>query len=157
MLHAPIETTSGDDAERGAPGIAKVSVSIGVNAIPWSRVLDVELCSGAWATLLGDALEEIAELEILGPHGCPLCTASPPPRHRATAKPDQSKQSASCAARGNSVHDRACRPFQYAANVVPPPVCALPPWTVHTYAVYVRPRSVNASPRRSHDAYWSRT
>ena len=75
MLHAPIETTSGDEAERGAPGIARLSVSIGVNTIPWSRLLDVELCSGPWATLLGDALEEIAGLEILGTHGCPLCTA----------------------------------------------------------------------------------
>jgi hypothetical protein len=75
LLHAPIETTSADDAERGAPGIARVSVSIGVNAIPWGRLLDVELCSGAWATLLGDALEEIAALEILDPPGCPICTA----------------------------------------------------------------------------------
>ena len=74
MLHAPIETTSGDEAERGAPGIARVSVSIGVNTIPWSGLLDVELCSGPWATLLGDALEEIAALEILEPTGCPLCT-----------------------------------------------------------------------------------
>ena len=75
MLLAPIEMTSGDDAERGAPGIARVAVSIGVNTISWSRLLDVELCSGAWATLLGDALEEIAELEILDPPGCPICTA----------------------------------------------------------------------------------
>jgi len=75
MLLAPIEMTSGDDAERGAPGIARVAVSIGVNTISWTRLLDVELCSGAWATLLGDALEEIAELEILDPPGCPICTA----------------------------------------------------------------------------------
>jgi len=74
ILHAPIETTSGDEAERGAPGIARVSVSIGVNTIPWNGLLDVELCSGPWATLLGDALEEIAALEILEPTGCPLCT-----------------------------------------------------------------------------------
>ena len=75
VLQAPIETTSGDDAERGAPGIARVSVSIGVNTIPWTRLLDVQLCSGAWATLLGDALREIAGLEILDPPGCPICTA----------------------------------------------------------------------------------
>ncbi len=75
MLHAPIETTSGDEAERGAPGIARASVSIDVNTIPWSGLLDVELCSGPWATLLGDALEELAALEILEPTGCPLCTA----------------------------------------------------------------------------------
>jgi hypothetical protein len=73
MLHAPIEASSGDDAERGAPGIARVSVSIGVNTIPWSRLLDVELCSGPWAILLGDALEEIASLEILAGAGCPIC------------------------------------------------------------------------------------
>lgn len=75
MLNAPIETTSGDEAERGAPGIARASVSIDVNTIPWSGLLDVELCSGPWATLLGDALEELAALEILEPTGCPLCTA----------------------------------------------------------------------------------
>ena len=74
MLHAPIETTSGDDAERGAPGIARVSVSIGVNTIPWTRLLDVELCSGPWAVLLADALAEIAGLEILDRPGCPICT-----------------------------------------------------------------------------------
>jgi hypothetical protein len=74
MLHAPIETTSGDDAERGAPGIARVSVSIGVNLIPWTRLVDVELCSGPWAVLLADALAEIAGLEILDPPGCPICT-----------------------------------------------------------------------------------
>jgi hypothetical protein len=74
MLHAPIEATSGDDAERGAPGIARVSVSIGVNTIPWTRLLDVELCSGPWAILLADALAEIAALEILEPPGCPICT-----------------------------------------------------------------------------------
>jgi len=74
LLHAPIETTSGDDAERGAPGIARVSVSIGVNTIPWSRLLDVELCSGPYAALLADALGEIAALEILDPPGCPICT-----------------------------------------------------------------------------------
>jgi hypothetical protein len=74
ILHAPIEATSGDDAERGAPGIARVSVSIGVNTIAWNRLLDVELCSGPWASLLGDALEEIAALEILDPPGCPICS-----------------------------------------------------------------------------------
>ena len=74
ILNAPIEATSGDDAERGAPGIARVAVSIGVNSIPWSRLLDVELCSGPWATLLGDALEEIAALEILDPPACPVCS-----------------------------------------------------------------------------------
>jgi hypothetical protein len=74
MLHAPIETTSGDDAERGAPGIARVSVSIGVNTISWTRLLDVQLCSGPYAVLLADALGEIAALEILEEHGCPICT-----------------------------------------------------------------------------------
>jgi hypothetical protein len=74
VLHAPLESTSGDDAERGAPGIARVAVSIGVNSLPWSGLLDVQLCSGPWATLLGDALAEIAALEILEPRGCPICS-----------------------------------------------------------------------------------
>jgi len=74
ILHGPIEASSGDDAERGAPGIARISVSIGVNTIPWGRLLDVELCSGPWAMLLGDALEEIAALEVLDAPGCPICS-----------------------------------------------------------------------------------
>jgi hypothetical protein len=74
MLQAPIEATSGDDAERGAPGIARVSVSIGVTAIPWGGLLDVQLCSGAYAVLLADAVGEIAALEVLDPAGCPICT-----------------------------------------------------------------------------------
>ena len=75
MLHAPIEATSGDDAERGAPGIARASVSIDVNTIPWTGLLDVQLCSGPWAVLLADALAEVAGLEVLDPPGCPICTS----------------------------------------------------------------------------------
>ena len=74
MLHAPIEATSGEDAERGAPGIAARVRLDRRDLIPWSRLLDVELCSGPWASLLGDALEEIAALEVLDPAGCPICS-----------------------------------------------------------------------------------
>jgi hypothetical protein len=73
VLQAPIERTSGDDAERGAPAIARASVSIGVNTIPWSRLLDIDLCSGVWADLLGQALEQVAALELLVPADCPIC------------------------------------------------------------------------------------
>src|SRR5919204_916748 len=73
LLQAPIERTSGDDAERGAPAIARASVSIGVNTIPWARLLDLDLCSGVWADLLGQALEQVAALELLVPADCPIC------------------------------------------------------------------------------------
>jgi hypothetical protein len=73
-LIAPIELTSTQPAERGAPAIARASVSIGVNTIPWPKLLDQDVCAGVWATLMTDALQELARLDLLEPELCPFCT-----------------------------------------------------------------------------------
>ena len=73
-LNAPIELTSTQPAERGAPAIARASVSIGVNTIPWHKMMDQDVCSGVWATLMTDALQELARLDLLEPELCPFCS-----------------------------------------------------------------------------------
>ena len=75
-LNAPIELTSTQPAERGAPAIARAGVSIGVNTIPWNKLLDQDVCSGVWATLMTDALQELARLDLLEPELCPFCSDS---------------------------------------------------------------------------------
>jgi hypothetical protein len=74
-LAAPIELTSGDEAERGARALAKVGVSIGMANIPWNRLFDQDLCGGVWADLIRQALEAISELETLERDECPICSA----------------------------------------------------------------------------------
>jgi hypothetical protein len=74
-LAAPIELTSGDEAERGARALAKVGVSIGMASIPWERLFDQDLCGGVWADLIRQALEAIADLELLEYDDCPICSA----------------------------------------------------------------------------------
>jgi hypothetical protein len=72
-LHAPLELTSAGEAEPGAPAVAQVKVSVGLNTLRWDRMLDVDLCSGVWAELLGWALTEVARLDLLEPASCPIC------------------------------------------------------------------------------------
>jgi hypothetical protein len=74
-LSAPIELSSGDDAERGAHALAKAGVSIGVISIPWSRLLDQDVCGGVWADLVRQGLEALSQLELLEPGDCPICSA----------------------------------------------------------------------------------
>jgi hypothetical protein len=73
-LDAPIELTSGEPAERGAPALARARVSIGVNTIPWSKLLDQDVCSGVWAELMTDALQQLARLDLLDSSTCPICS-----------------------------------------------------------------------------------
>jgi hypothetical protein len=73
-LIAPIELTSTEPAERGAAAIARASVSIGVNTLAWHKLLDQDVCSGVWATLMTDALQELARLDLLEPALCPFCS-----------------------------------------------------------------------------------
>ena len=68
--------TSTEPAERGAPAIARAGVSIGVNTIPWNKLLDQDVCSGVWAALMTDALQELARLDLLEPELCPFCSDS---------------------------------------------------------------------------------
>jgi hypothetical protein len=50
-----------------------VRVSVGLNTLRWDRMLDVDLCSGVWAELLGWALSEVARLDLLEASSCPIC------------------------------------------------------------------------------------
>lgn len=74
LLRAPIEESSGDDAERGAPALAKVGVTVGVKAVAWRGLTNVELCAGAYAELMRQALEEIASLDLIDAGACPICS-----------------------------------------------------------------------------------
>lgn len=75
-LAAPIELTSGDEAERGARALARVGISIGMASIPWDRLFDQDLCGGVWADLIRQALEAVSELELVEAADCPVCSAA---------------------------------------------------------------------------------
>ncbi len=72
-LNAPLEFTSARDAEPGAPAVAQVKVSVGLNTLRWDHLLDVDLCSGVWADLLAAVLSEVAALDLLEQSSCPVC------------------------------------------------------------------------------------
>lgn len=72
-LNAPLEFTSAGDAEPGAPAIAQVKVSVGLNTLRWDHLLDVDLCSGVWADLLAAVLSEVAALDLLEQSSCLVC------------------------------------------------------------------------------------
>lgn len=72
-LCAPIELTSARDAEPGAPAVAQVKVTVGLNTLHWEHLLDVDVCSGVWAELLTDALAQVAALDLLEQAACPVC------------------------------------------------------------------------------------
>jgi hypothetical protein len=72
-LCAPIELSSARDAEPGAAAVAQVKVTVGLNTLRWERLLDVDLCAGVWAELLGQALAEVASLDLLERSACPVC------------------------------------------------------------------------------------
>jgi hypothetical protein len=72
-LYAPLELSSAREAEPGAAAVAQVRVSVGLNTLRWDRMLDVDLCSGVWAELLGWALSEVARLDLLEASSCPIC------------------------------------------------------------------------------------
>ena len=72
-LCAPIELTSAGEAEPGAAAVAQIKVTVGLNTLRWERLLDVDLCSGVWADLLGQALSEIAALDLVERSSCPVC------------------------------------------------------------------------------------
>jgi hypothetical protein len=74
-LTAPIELSSGDAAEPGAPGLVRVGVSIGVTSLAWPRLLDQDGRGGVWSDLVGQALAEVARLDLLTPAQCPVCGA----------------------------------------------------------------------------------
>jgi hypothetical protein len=72
-LTAPVERSSGLDAERGAPAVAKVELSVGPRLIPWDDIADPRLGPGDSALLARAALQAVIELDLLAPDECPLC------------------------------------------------------------------------------------
>jgi hypothetical protein len=74
-LIAPVELSSGLDAERGAPAIVKVELSVGPRVIPWQQIAAPRLLPGESALLARAALQGVLELELLTAGACPLCPA----------------------------------------------------------------------------------
>ena len=72
-LIAPIELSSGLDAERGAPALAQVVLSVGARPIPWHEVCEPDLFPGDSALLARAALQAVLELDLLTDEECPLC------------------------------------------------------------------------------------
>src|SRR5690242_7840826 len=65
VLSAPVEWSSGDDAERGAPALARCELSIGARRIPWSELLWFDLREGESVLLAQRAVDAIVELDLL--------------------------------------------------------------------------------------------
>ncbi|MGZ4430545.1 MAG: hypothetical protein ACXVYV_02750 [Gaiellales bacterium] len=74
-LTAPIEMTEGDEAEPGAPGLARAALTVGFRSVPWERIPDLELEPGESALLADAAVRVLAGLDLLEPGECPLCAA----------------------------------------------------------------------------------
>ena len=72
-LTAPIELSSAEEAERGAPALARAGVSIGVNSVPWSSLVEQEISGGVWQDLIRQALTELSQLDLLDAGDCPIC------------------------------------------------------------------------------------
>jgi hypothetical protein len=72
-LIAPVELSSGLDAERGAPALAQVVLSVGARPIPWQEVCEPDLFPGDSALLARAALQAVLELDLLTDDECPLC------------------------------------------------------------------------------------
>lgn len=73
VLSAPVEWSSGDDAERGAPALARCELSIGARRIPWSELLWFDLREGESVLLAQRAVDAIVELDLLDGDDCPFC------------------------------------------------------------------------------------
>ena len=74
-LIAPVEVSSGLDAERGAPALVTVELSVGPRVIPWEEIGDPVLLPGESALLARAALEAVVGLELFAAGECPLCAA----------------------------------------------------------------------------------
>jgi hypothetical protein len=74
-LIAPVEVSSGLEAERGAPAIVKVEMTVGPRALRWDEIADPLLAPGESALLARAALQAVLDLELLTAGECPLCPA----------------------------------------------------------------------------------
>jgi hypothetical protein len=72
-LTAPVECSSGLDAERGAPAVARVELSVGPRLVPWDEIAQPRLGPGDSALLARAALQAVIDLDLLPPEDCPLC------------------------------------------------------------------------------------
>jgi hypothetical protein len=72
-LTAPIELSSAEEAERGAPALARAGVTIGVNSVPWSSLVDQKISGGVWQDLIRQALTELSQLDLIDAGECPIC------------------------------------------------------------------------------------
>jgi hypothetical protein len=72
-LSAPLELSSGEAAERGAHGLARVMVSIGPAGVPWRALASTAFGDARTATLLDDVRRELARLDLVAADACPIC------------------------------------------------------------------------------------
>ena len=75
VLRAPVELTAGDEAERGAPAVARCELTVGPRSIPWSELLTFTTMRGESAILAQRAVDAVTELNLLQPDICPVCAA----------------------------------------------------------------------------------
>jgi hypothetical protein len=74
-LAAPLERTTGDDAEPGAHAVARVGVTLGARRVAWPEVLGPH---GAHAPVADLVLDELAGLDLLQAGACPICSSDGP-------------------------------------------------------------------------------
>ena len=72
-LAGPVEISSGADAERGAPAVALVQVSVGARMIRWDQLMAIADDTGVSSLLTRAALEAVFELQLLEREDCPIC------------------------------------------------------------------------------------
>jgi len=72
-LVGPVELSSGADAERGAPGVALVQVSVGPRTVAWEDLLATTGDPDVPALLARAMLEAVFELDLLEREDCPIC------------------------------------------------------------------------------------
>ncbi len=72
-LRAPVERSSGGDAERGAAAVAACELTIGARRIAWENLLGFDVERGESALLAQRAMDAVAQLDTLEPADCPLC------------------------------------------------------------------------------------
>jgi hypothetical protein len=72
-LIGPVELSSGADAERGAPAVALVQVSVGAGLVSWDEVAAMPDAPEVSPLLARAALEAVFELQLLERDECPIC------------------------------------------------------------------------------------
>jgi hypothetical protein len=76
VLTAPIELSSGDDAERGAAALARCELSLGTRRIGWDELLWFDVRDGESMLLAQRAVDAIMSLDLVERERCPFCRES---------------------------------------------------------------------------------